>query len=57
MTKMTTAFRARGKKRLNSVFDVISFVYLDYCYPSRKQGKKRKATTSATSSTSKTKKC
>jgi hypothetical protein len=46
---MTTAFRARGKKRLNKVFDVIGFVYPDYCYPSRKQGKKRKAATSATS--------
>jgi hypothetical protein len=31
---MTTAFGARGKKRLNRVFDVIGFVYLDYCYPS-----------------------
>jgi hypothetical protein len=47
---MTTAFGARGKKRLNRVFDVIGFVYPDYCYPSRKQGKKRKTTTSATSS-------
>jgi hypothetical protein len=33
---MTTAFGARGKKRLNKVFDVIGSVYLDYCYPSRK---------------------
>jgi hypothetical protein len=47
---MTTAFGARGKKRLNRVFDVIGFVYPDYCYPLRKQGKKRKAATSATSS-------
>jgi hypothetical protein len=31
---MTTAFRGRGKKRLNGVFDVIGFVYPDYCYPS-----------------------
>jgi hypothetical protein len=31
---MTTAFWARGKKRLNRVFDVIEFVYPDYCYPS-----------------------
>jgi hypothetical protein len=30
---MTTAFGARGKKRLNRVFDVIVFVYPDYCYP------------------------
>jgi hypothetical protein len=42
---MTTAFGARGKKRLNRVFDVIGFVYPDYRYPSRKQGKKRKAAT------------
>jgi hypothetical protein len=31
---MTTTFRGRGKKRLNRVFDVIGFVYPDYCYPS-----------------------
>jgi predicted nucleic acid-binding Zn ribbon protein len=53
---MTTAFGARGKKRLNRVFDVIGFVYPNYCYPSRKQGKKKKAATSVTSSTSKSKK-
>jgi hypothetical protein len=53
---MTTAFGAHGKKRMNRVFDVIGFVYPDYCYPSRKQGKKRKAATSATSSASKSKK-
>jgi hypothetical protein len=53
---MTTAFGARGKKRLNRVFDVIGFVYPDYSYPSRKQGKKRKIATSVTSSTPKLKK-
>jgi hypothetical protein len=53
---MTTSFGAHGKKRLNKVFDVIRFVYPDYCYPSRKQGKKRKSTTSATSSASRSKK-
>jgi hypothetical protein len=53
---MTTAFGAWSKKRLNMVFDVIGFVYLDYCYPTRKQGKKRKATTSASSSVSRSKK-
>jgi hypothetical protein len=53
---MTTAFGARGKKRLNRVFDVIGFVYPNYCYPSRKQGKKRKVATSVTSSASKSKK-
>jgi hypothetical protein len=46
---MTTAFGAWGKKRLNRVFDVIGFVYPNYCYPSWKQGKKRKTATSATS--------
>jgi hypothetical protein len=53
---MTTAFGARGKKRLNRVFDVIGFVYPDYCYPSRKQGKKRKTAASVTSSTPRSKK-
>jgi hypothetical protein len=31
---MTVAFGGRGNKRLNRVFDVIGFVYPDYCYPS-----------------------
>jgi hypothetical protein len=53
---MTTTFGACGKKRLNRVFDVIGFVYPDYCYPTRKQGKKRKAATLATSSVSRSKK-
>jgi hypothetical protein len=53
---MTTAFGAHGKKRLNRVFDVIGFVYSDYCYPSWKQGEKRKAATSTTSSVSRSKK-
>jgi hypothetical protein len=39
---MTLAFEGRGKRRLNRVFGVIGFVYPDYCYRSRKQGKKRK---------------
>jgi hypothetical protein len=34
---------------LNRVFDVIGFVYPNYCYPSRKQGKKRKTAASAIS--------
>jgi hypothetical protein len=42
------AFGGRGKKRLNKVFDAIGFVYPDYRYPLRGQGKKRKAATSAT---------
>jgi hypothetical protein len=33
---MTAVFGGRGKKRLNRVFEVIGFVYLDYSYPSRK---------------------
>ena len=53
---MALAFRGQGKKRLNRVFDVIGFVYLDYCYPSRKQGKKRKTAASAISATPKGKK-
>jgi hypothetical protein len=53
---MTVAFEGRDKKRLNRVFDVIGFVYPDYCYPSRKQGKKRKAAASAISTTLKAKK-
>jgi hypothetical protein len=39
---MTLAFGRRDKKRLNRVFDVIDFVYPDYSYPSRKQGKREK---------------
>jgi hypothetical protein len=31
---MTLAFRGRGKRRLKRIFDVIGFVYPDYCYPS-----------------------
>jgi hypothetical protein len=46
---LTSAFGGRGKKRLNRVFDVIGFIYPDYCYPSRKQGKKRKIVDSAIS--------
>jgi hypothetical protein len=39
---LSTAFGGRGKKRLNRVFDAISFVYPDYRYPLRGQEKKRK---------------
>jgi hypothetical protein len=39
---LSTAFGGRNKKRLNRVFDVIGFVYPDYCYPLRGQGAKRK---------------
>jgi hypothetical protein len=37
---MTSTFGGRGMKRLNRFFDVIGFVYPDYCYPSRKQEKR-----------------
>jgi hypothetical protein len=53
---MTATFGGRGKKRLNRVFDVIGFVYPNYCYRSRKQGKKRRAVASAISNTPKPKK-
>jgi hypothetical protein len=44
----STAFGGRGKKRLNRVFDAIDFIYPDYRYPLRGQGKKIKAATLAT---------
>jgi hypothetical protein len=40
---LSAAFGGRGKKRMNRVFDAIGFVYPDYRYPLRGQGKKRKA--------------
>jgi hypothetical protein len=52
---MTTVFGCQGKKRLNRVFEVIGFVYPDYSYPSRKQGKKRRDAASAISTTPKPK--
>jgi hypothetical protein len=39
---LSAAFSGRGKKRLNRVFDAIGFVYPDYRYPLRGQGKRRK---------------
>ena len=53
---MTAVFGGRGKKRFNRVFEVIGFVYLDYSYPSRKQGKKTRTAASAISTTPKPKK-
>jgi hypothetical protein len=38
---LSAAFGGRNKKRLNRVFDVIGFVYPDYCYPLRGKGVKR----------------
>jgi hypothetical protein len=52
---MTLAIGGWGKKRLNSVFDVIGFVYPDYRYPLEKQGIKRKSATSVIASTPKQK--
>jgi hypothetical protein len=40
---MNTAFGARGKRKLKRVFDVIGFIYPDYCFPIREQGTKRKS--------------
>jgi hypothetical protein len=45
---LSAAFGGRGKKRLNRVFDAIGFVYPDYHYPLRRQGKKRKSVASVT---------
>jgi hypothetical protein len=53
---MTAAFGARGKKRLNRVFDVIGFVYPDYCFPVQKQGRKRKVIALTSSGAPKAKK-
>jgi hypothetical protein len=39
---LSSAFRGRGKKRLNKVFDAIGFIYHDYCYPSQRLGKRGK---------------
>jgi hypothetical protein len=46
---LSTVFGSRGNKRLNRVFDAIGFVYPDYRYPLRGQGKKRKATAAVAS--------
>jgi hypothetical protein len=45
---LSAAFGGRGKKGLNMVFDVIGFVYPDYCYLLRGQEKKRKIAASVT---------
>jgi hypothetical protein len=45
---LSAAFEDWGKKRLNRVFDAIGFVYPDYHYPLRRQGKKRKIVASTT---------
>jgi hypothetical protein len=52
---MIVVFDARGKRRVNRVFNVIGFVYPYYCFPVRRQGGKRKVTASTSSSASKPK--
>jgi hypothetical protein len=46
---MNTAFGAQGKMRINRVFDVVGFIYPNYCFPARKQGTKRKMATTTSS--------
>jgi hypothetical protein len=53
---MIAAFGARGKKRLNRLFDVIGFIYPDYCFLVQRQRRKRKVIASTSSGASKTKK-
>jgi hypothetical protein len=53
---LSVAFGGRCKKRLNRVFDAIGFVYPDYHYPLRRQGKKRKIAASVTTAVPKGKK-
>jgi hypothetical protein len=53
---LSAAFGGRGKKRLNRVFDAISFVYLDYHYSLQRQGKKRKTIASTITAVPKGKK-
>jgi hypothetical protein len=53
---MNTAFGARGKRSLNRVFDVIRFIYPDYCFPTRKKGQERKSSLKTSSVVPKQKK-
>jgi hypothetical protein len=53
---LSLAFGGRGKKRLNRVFDAIGFMYLDYYYPLKRQGMKRKTAALATPAVPKGKK-
>jgi hypothetical protein len=45
---LSAAFGGRGKKRLNKVFDAIGFVYPDYRYSLRGQGKRKTAASATT---------
>jgi hypothetical protein len=53
---MYIPFGARGKRRLNIVFDAIGFVYPNYCFSARKRGLKRKSAPRASSAFLKQKK-
>jgi hypothetical protein len=53
---LSAASGGRGKKRLNRVFDAIGFVYPDYLYLLRRQGKKRKTVALSTTAMPKGKK-
>jgi hypothetical protein len=53
---LSSSYGGWGKKRLNRVFDAIGFIYPDYCYPLRRQGKKRKTDASVISGVPKGKK-
>jgi hypothetical protein len=53
---LSLAFGGRCKKRLNRVFDAIGFIYSDYFYPLRRQGKKRNTAAPATTDVPKGKK-
>jgi hypothetical protein len=46
---MNTVFGAHRKRRLNRLIDVIGFIYPNYCILARKQGTKRKITTTTSS--------
>jgi hypothetical protein len=52
---MNIAFGARGKRRLNWVFDAISFIYLDDCFPFQSTDQKRKSCLKSPSGASKKK--
>jgi hypothetical protein len=52
---MNIAFGARGKRRLNWVFDAIGFIYLDDCFPFQSKDQKRKSCLKSPSGASKQK--
>jgi hypothetical protein len=47
---MNTTFGVQEKRRLNRVFDVIGFIYPDYCFPARGKDQKRKSALKSPSS-------